>query len=162
MHATKAMTASRRTSFALRRVTNTLASLSGCRRGLTVTELRRCFRGTFEERQQVGVDLVRVGRRHAVRKARVDLERYFLQYFRGHETRGADRHNLIVVTMHYQHGDVDFFQVLGEVGFRESLDAVIVGFDTPQHSLQPPVLADTLRTLCARAVSAVKREGELL
>src|SRR6266849_10216726 len=82
----------------------------------SVSNSRRRLTAALCEREQVGVDLVRVGRGHAVGKAWVDLQRCVFQYLRGHETRSADRNNLIVVTMHHQHGDIDLFQVLGEVG----------------------------------------------
>src|SRR5580704_5541762 len=116
----------------------------------------------LEKRQQIGIDLVCVGRRHAMRKARIDLQRRVLQYLRGHQTCCADRHNLIVVTMHDEYGDVDFLQVFGEVGLRERLNAIVVGLDASQHALQPPVLTNTLRDLCARAIVSVKRKSYVL
>src|SRR5713101_5047952 len=95
-------------------------------------------------------------------KARVDLERCLLQYLRGHETRSADRHNLIVVAMHHQNRYVDLLQVFSEVGLREGLDAVVMGLDPSRHALQPPILADAFRNFGARAVVSVKRKGEIL
>src|SRR5712692_5544578 len=65
---------------------------------------RRCCPYAFKERQKVGVDLVRVGGGHAMWKARINLQRCVLQYLRGHETRSADWHNLIVLPMHHQRG----------------------------------------------------------
>ena len=61
-----------------------------------------------------------------MRKALVDLQCCILQYFRGLGSRSGDRHNLIVVAMHHEHGDFDFLQIFGEISFRESLDAVII------------------------------------
>jgi hypothetical protein len=50
-----------------------------CRVSDSATSLLRRRRSrALEERQQVGVDLVRVGRGHAMRKARVDLQRCVL------------------------------------------------------------------------------------
>src|SRR5258706_526882 len=37
-----------------------------------------------------------------------------------------------------------------------------MGLDASQHALQPPVLTDTLRNLCAGAVVSVKRERDVL
>jgi hypothetical protein len=65
----------------------------------------------------------RIGGGHIVRKARINLQGSFLQDLRGHETRSADRHDLIVIAMHHQHGNVGLLQVLGEIGFRERLES---------------------------------------
>jgi hypothetical protein len=46
-----------------------------------------------------------------MRKAGIELQRGLLQYLRGHETRGADRHNLTVIAMHTS----TLFKVFGEV-----------------------------------------------
>src|ERR1039457_3480656 len=124
-----------------------------------------CFRALLsfpKKLQQVGVDLLRVGGGHAMRKAGIDLQVCILQYLRGHQTRGANRHNLIVVAMHHQHGDVDLLQVYGEVGLRERLNAVVMGLDASHHALQPPALTDALRNLCARAVVSVKGKRDVL
>src|ERR1039457_3775100 len=91
-----------------------------------------CFRALLsfpKKLQQVGVDLLRVGGGHAMRKAGIDLQGCILQYVRGHPTGGANRHNLIVVAMHHQQGDVDLLQVFGVVGLRERLNAVVMGLD---------------------------------
>src|SRR6266566_648543 len=97
-----------------------------------------------------------------MRKARINLQRRILQYLRGHETSGANRHNLIVVAMHHQDGDVDLLQVFREVGLRECLNTVVMSLDASHHALQPPVLTDTLRNFRARTIVSVKRESEVL
>src|SRR5262245_33565981 len=53
----------------------------------------------LEEFQQVGVDLVLLGRAHAVRAARIDLELGVLDDLRGDRRRGLERHDLVVVAV---------------------------------------------------------------
>src|SRR5712691_8075397 len=53
----------------------------------------------FDEGEQILVDLVLMGRAQAVRCTLVDLEGGVLDQFRGQHGRGADRHDLVVVTM---------------------------------------------------------------
>ncbi len=49
-----------------------------------------------------------------------------------------------VVTVRDEHRDVDLLQVFGEVGLRESLDAIVVGFRAAHHALAPPIVDDGL------------------
>ena len=44
------------------------------REGGTACWLRRCLAALLHKREQIGVDLVRVGRGHAMREARIDLQ----------------------------------------------------------------------------------------
>lgn len=50
-----------------------------------------------------------------------------------------------------------FFQVIGEVAFRERADAVVLCLDPAVHALTPPVFDNRLRYFRARAIEAVKR-----
>src|SRR5438132_12916882 len=102
---------------------------------------RRSLVSLPQESKQVGINPVCVGRGHSVRKARVNLQRCILEDLRRHQTRSTDRNNLIVVSMHDQHRNVDLLQVLREVGLRKGLDAVVMRLYTSEHSLQPPTLA---------------------
>src|SRR5260370_19433064 len=145
-----------------------MSSLPGCNLvclsspPTSVSNSRRRLTAALCEREQVGVDLVRVDRGHAVWKAWIDLEGCFLQDFRGHEARGTDRYNLVVVTMHHQYRDVDLLQDFGEVSFRERLNAIIMRFDASQHALQPPVVANAFRNLRGCAGVPVKRQSDVL
>ena len=56
------------------------------------------------ERQQIGVYLVRVRRRHSMRQAGVRLERPLLQEFDGSRTGRGEWTNLVVLPMHHQTG----------------------------------------------------------
>src|ERR1700675_41910 len=73
-------------------------------------------RGTFEERKQIGIDLVRVSGGHAVRKAVINLQSRFLQELCGQRTGSCDGNNLIVIAVLHQYGDIDPLQVLGQIG----------------------------------------------
>ena len=81
----------------------------------------------LEKREQVGVDQICVGCGHAVRKVVIDLERCMLEQFRGRWTRGGNRHNLIVLAMYYQHGNVDLLEVLGGIRLRENSECIHSG-----------------------------------
>jgi hypothetical protein len=100
-------------------------------------------------------------RAHAVRQARIDLQRGLGQQL-GRQRRGVgDRHDLVVVAVQHERGHVDLLQVLGEVGLRERLDAVVVRLDGARHALHPPVLADAFGDLRAGAVVAVERQRDV-
>jgi hypothetical protein len=57
--------------------------------------------------------------------------------------------------MHHQDWNVDHFEIVVELGFRENLDAVILGLDATHHALPPPVLPNSLGNNGARTVDAV-------
>ena len=78
----------------------------------------------LEECEQVGVDLVLVGRAQAVRQARIDFQRGAFDDLGREHGRGADRHDLIVVAVHDERRHVELLEILGEVGLGEGLDAV--------------------------------------
>ena len=68
------------------------------------------------EGQDVGVDQLSVGRGHAVRQARIGLRRHIPDQLRRKQGAVGDRDDLIVSTMHDQHGDGNRAQILREVG----------------------------------------------
>ncbi|MNE51767.1 hypothetical protein D3C80_1464120 [compost metagenome] len=61
--------------------------------------------------------------------------------------------------MHYQHGLLDAFEVLGEIGLRERHDPVVMGLCTADHALTPPVADDAFGRRGTWAVVAVERPG---
>jgi hypothetical protein len=79
-----------------------------------------------QECEQVGVELflVRVGK--AVGCAFVDLQGRALDELRGGESRGDDRHDLVVIAVDDQGRNVESLQILGEVRLREGLDALLL------------------------------------
>ena len=62
--------------------------------------LRRCLLALLEKLKQIGVDLVCVRRRHAMREAWIHLQLGTLNNLCRHSTRRIDRHDLIVVAVH--------------------------------------------------------------
>src|SRR5262249_34272519 len=92
---------------------------------------------TSEKRQQVGVDLVLVGRRKAVRRARVinllgalDKPGRFLR-------RVLDGDDLVVLAVQDQGRHVELFQVLGLVRFGKRLAAFVGVREAGLHARQP-------------------------
>src|SRR2546423_13766308 len=97
-----------------------------------------------------------------MRKSGVYLERRVLHNLRGHLSRRADGHDLIIVAVKDEGRHIELLQVLSEISLRESLDAVVMGFNATHHSLQPPALPDAFRNLGAGPVVAVERERNVL
>ena len=67
--------------------------------------------------------------------------------------------DLVVITVHHQDGDRDLLEIVGEVGLREGLDAVVVRLGAAHHGLPPPVLDDTGDRFHARPVEAIEGTG---
>src|SRR5678815_321340 len=63
------------------------------------------LRSAAYERQQFRVDDIGVRRAHAVREARVYLQRTLLEMLDGQRRRVGERHNLVVIAVHDQHRD---------------------------------------------------------
>src|SRR5258708_39274364 len=94
---------------------------------------------SLDEGEQVGVDGGRFRGRHAVRKALVGLQRPVLQQLCRQWSSIGVGNELIVVAVHYQHRHGDLLEVVGEIGLRESDDAVVMRLGAAHHSLPPPV-----------------------
>src|SRR5262245_45937044 len=137
------MTISLRTSIGGREVTVVLAGRCSVAvvwvndsRAMTRSS-RRDRRARTTELEQVGVESVLERGRESVPRAFVDLELRLLDDLRGLERGSGDRHDLIVVTVDDQRRNVDLLQVLGQIGLREDLDAVVHGFEAGLHAAQP-------------------------
>ena len=84
-----------------------------------------------DESEEILANHIGIGGEQAVREARVDLQRTVFEEL-GREQRSVlVRDDLVVVPLHNERGYVDVLQILGEVGFGERLDAVIVGLAPP-------------------------------
>src|SRR5262245_33421236 len=101
----------------------------------------------FDEGEQVRVDPILVGRCQAVRRARVvdflgalDEPGRFLR-------RVPDRNDLIIFSVQHQRRDVELLEVLGEVGFGESLDAFVGVYRAGLHAPEPELIKSTLGDL---------------
>ena len=97
-----------------------------------------------------------------MRRARIDLQGGPLDDLRREQSRGADRHDLIVVAVQDQRRHVELLEILGEIRLGERLDAVEDGLDVRQHPLQPERVPQSLRDLGARPVGAVERRAQIL
>src|SRR5688572_7557947 len=83
-----------------------------------------------EERQDVGVQLLLVLPRDAVRSAGVDLQLAVLDELDALDRGIRDRNDLVVVAMREEDRHVERLQVVGEVGLRERGDAVVGGLES--------------------------------
>ena len=110
---------------------------------------------------QKGVHHVGMGGAHAVRQPLVDLERAVLQQLRRQQRGVGDRHDLVVIAVHHERRDPDDLQILGEVGLREGLNAVVLSLGATSHCLSYPILDHGLRHLRAWPVETVERDREL-
>src|SRR6266566_590377 len=121
-----------------------------------------CYSALLDEREQVGIDLVGVRCRHSMRKTRIHLQRGILHELCGLRGRCADGHDLIIVTMKNESGNVEPLEIFREVRFGEGLDAVVMRLDPSHHSLQPPMFTDAFGSFGAREAVAIKRKGNVL
>src|SRR5215831_18707739 len=74
-------------------------------------ESRRGAGGSLKERQQIRVNLVRIRGAHAVRKSGIDFKRCAFEDLGRLEPRIRNRHNLVVIAVHHERGNVHLFQV---------------------------------------------------
>ena len=70
-------------------------------------------------------------RAHPMGQAFVGLKQPVLEQSRGQRCRIVIWHDLVVIAMHDQGGNLDLLQVLGEIRLGESLDAVVVRLGAP-------------------------------
>src|ERR1035437_6902513 len=115
-----------------------------------------------EKGEQVGIELVFVRVGETVRPTRVDLQDRVLDECGRGVSRGADRHDLVVVSMNDEGWHVELLEVLGEVRFGKRLDAVELVLETAPHTLKPERVADALADLRARPVGAEEGRTEIL
>jgi len=116
----------------------------------------------LEEGEQVSVDLVLVGGAEAVACAGVDLELGGGDQFGGGDRGGGDGDHLVGVAVQDEGGDVELFEVFGEVGLGEGLDAVEDGLETGGHSLALEAVAQALGDFAAGLVGTVKGRADVL
>ena len=114
-----------------------------------------------EEREQVGIDLILMRRRDAVRRARIvdflgSLDEPCRLY-----RRVFDGNDLVVLTVQDQGGDIELLEVLGEIGLGEGLDAFVGVLEAGLHAPEPELVEDPLRDICAGPVGTVERVREL-
>src|SRR5260370_28368698 len=91
----------------------------------------------LDESEEVGIDLVLLGLADAVGSLRVDLQSRVLHQLGGHESRGADRHDLVIIAMQDQGRDVDLLEIGGVVDLGKLLYKVDLAFYAPPHAPDP-------------------------
>ena len=111
----------------------------------------------FDESEEVGVQGIGINGQHPMRKAGIGLQRAVLQKLNGLVRSICDRNDLIVLTMQDQRRHTDRLQVLGLVGFRKGLDAVVVGLCAAHHALTPPIVNDPFMYGRTFAVETIER-----
>src|SRR5215469_12986142 len=110
----------------------------------SIVSVMRPFAGFLEKVKQIRIYLVFIRGAHAVGRAAVDLQHSALHQ-PNRQSRGiVDGHDLIVVPMQDQCRHIDLPEVVGLVRFRNHFYAIVSGFDSAQHALQPEEVAQTL------------------
>src|SRR5215472_8874286 len=120
------------------------SSTSNCGRTPRVMDAVPPAPSRLEKREEVRVDLVPVGRAHAVRRIVVDLELGVPDQPGGQHRRSPDRHDLIVFAVKDEGGDVEALQIRRVIGLREHFDALVDGLEASLHALQPERIAQSL------------------
>src|SRR6266705_1755674 len=97
-----------------------------------------------------------MSRAHAVRKSGINLQSRSLHQFGGMKCCGADRHDLIVISVKNERGYVDLLLVFGEIGLGERPNTIKRRLEPCLHPLQPEPINHALRNAGTRTVSAVE------
>ncbi len=92
---------------------------------------------SLNEREELGVDPVLESRTHPVWGTLVDDEFGVLDDFGGQQCGIGNGNDLVIIPVQNQCGHVDPFQILGQIRFRERLDAEIGRRQPRHHALQP-------------------------
>ena len=115
-----------------------------------------------KEGQQIGVDARRLGRAHAVWCTGIDFQRGILDDLRGQCAGILEGHDLVIVAMQNQCGDIDLLEVFGIVHFGKFLDTFVLTEDAAEHAFAPEFVNDRGRGLGGGTVEAIERHGEIL
>ena len=116
----------------------------------------------LEKGEQVIVELVLVRPGQSMGCAWINLQGGVLDEFGGGVSRGANRHNLVVVAVDDESRHVKLPEVLGEVCLGKRLDAVQLSLKTSLHALKPERIAEALANLGARSVRTEERRRQVL
>src|SRR5215467_8005477 len=94
-----------------------------------------------------------------MRETRIELQSRVLKKLHLEHGSAFVRNDLVVFALHDERWYIDALQVLGEVRFRERLDAIVVGLGPADHALAPPIPYNTIQRLGARSVKPVEHRG---
>ncbi len=115
-----------------------------------------------QEGQQVGVDLILMRGREAVRCARI------VDFLRALDEPGRflrrvlDGNDLVALTVHDQGRDIELLEVLGEVGLGEGLDAFVGVLEAGLHAPEPELIQRPLRDFGVRPIGAIEHWSQVL
>ncbi len=115
----------------------------------------------LDEGEQVRIELVRMDDRHAMWKTGVDLELSILDQLGRKGSSVRKGHDLVIVPVHDEGGNVDLLQVFGEVGLGEGVDPVVLWLETALHALIPEVVPHAFGDFGSRPVVAEEGKAQL-
>src|SRR5262245_10416168 len=118
-------------------------------------------RRRLDEREQVGVDSLRMGGAHAVRQTGIDHERRIAHEPGRQQSGRFDRHDLIVAAVHDESGHVELLQVVREVRLEERLKAIDHCRNAGLHGLADERIAHIVRERRTGSIAAVVRQTEI-
>jgi hypothetical protein len=109
-----------------------------------------------QEGQQISIHLILMRSRDAVRCTRiVDFLRALDESGRL-RCRVLDRDDLVVLAVHDQSRDIDLLEVLGEIGLREGLDALVGVLEASLHAPEPELIQYALGDLSPGPIGTVE------
>src|SRR5687768_12363878 len=115
----------------------------------------------FDEGEQLRVDLILMRGGDAVRRARVvDVLRALDESSRLY-SRVFHRNDLVVLAVKYQSRYIKLLEVLGEVGLRECLDALVSVLQTGLHAPGPKLIESALGDASSWPIGTIKRDGKI-
>lgn len=111
----------------------------------------------LDEFQQIGIELIFVGVSQPMRCAGIDFEGGIFYQFCSGDRSGTNWHNLVIIPMNDEGGDIKLFEVFGEVSFRKGFDAVEGILVACHHALKPKTVNPALKNVGTGTVKA--KEG---
>jgi hypothetical protein len=115
-----------------------------------------------QERQQISIHLILMRSRDAVRCT------WIVDFLRALDESGRlrcrvlDRDDLVVLAVHDQSRDIDLLEVLGEIGLREGLDALVGVLEAGLHAPEPELIQYALGDLCPGPIGTVELRRQVL
>ena len=114
-----------------------------------------------DKREQFSVDLFLFGCAESVWRAFINLQLCLLYQLRLELPCIVEWNDLIVVSLNYERGHINPFQVFVLIGFGKRFDAEVSSRKSAQHSLKPKRLLRTFRNFGASALVTVERNCEV-
>jgi hypothetical protein len=109
-----------------------------------------------QEGQQISIHLILMRSRDSVRRT------WIVDFLRALDESGRlrcrvlDRDDLVVLAVHDQSRDIDLLEVLGEIGLREGLDALVGVLEAGLHAPEPELIQYALGDLSPGPIGTVE------